>query len=100
VAAGTIYGASGAGAGVILQARAPTSLVVHGAGGAVYFARQMAVGEAWRAPTLDGLSVDVGVPAAVEVFVGGASRGALTQPKTSLAKLAEAKVAQPKPAGG
>lgn len=86
--AGRIYGAAGPGAGVVLQARSPTPLVVHGPGGAVVFARQLAAGEAWRASSLQGVSVDVGAPASVEVFVGGLSKGPLSAPRTDLAKIA------------
>lgn len=87
VAAGTIYGAGGAGSAVILQARKPISLIVRGGGGAVYFARQLAAGEAWRAPAMAGLTVDVSEPASVEVFAGGVSRGPLTQAQTPLSSL-------------
>ena len=87
VAAGPIYGAKNAGSGVILQARKPTSLVVRGQGGVVYFARQLAAGEAWRAPVVAGLIADVGNPASIEVFAAGASRGTLTDTRTPLARL-------------
>ena len=76
-----------AGSGVILQARKPTSLIVRGQGGVVYFARQLAAGEAWRAPVMAGLIADVGNPASIEVFAGGISRGALTDAKSPLARL-------------
>nr|MBA3810945.1 helix-turn-helix domain-containing protein [Caulobacteraceae bacterium] len=87
VAAGAVYGATGAGSGVILQARKPTSLIVRGPGGVVYFARQLAAGEAWRAPAMAGLVADAANPASIEVFAGGASRGALMQSQTPLAQL-------------
>jgi hypothetical protein len=63
------------------------SLVVRGAGGAVYFARQLAPGEAWRAPNVAGLTVDVDVPAAVEIYVQGRAVGLLSQAQTPLASL-------------
>jgi hypothetical protein len=88
VAGGTVYGAAAPGAGLILQAKAATPLVIRGSGGAVTFARQLAAGESWRAPAdLDGLTVDVGAPASVEVYVSGLSRGPLAQPKTALRTL-------------
>lgn len=87
VAAGAIYGARDAGSRVILQARKPTSLIVRGPGGAVYFARQLAAGEAWRAPAMAGLIADAGAPSSIEVFAGGASRGTLTRAQTPLAQL-------------
>jgi cytoskeletal protein RodZ len=84
-AAGTVYGA--AGGDVVLQARKSTSLIVRGPGGAVYFARLLTPGEAWRGPALAGLTVDVAEPSSMEVFVGGASLGRLTQTQTPLARL-------------
>lgn len=85
VAAGTIYGAPGA--GVVLQARKATSLVVRGPDKVVYFARQLSAGEAWRAPALSGLTADAGNPASVEAFAAGVSLGVLNQPRTPLADL-------------
>ena len=87
VAAGTIYGATGTGSAITLQARKPISLIVRGTGGAVYFARQLAAGEAWRAPAMAGLTVDVSEPASVEVYAGGVFRGPLTQARTPLSDL-------------
>jgi cytoskeleton protein RodZ len=101
--AGTVYEAAGAapgapnaagpnapasGANVVLQARKSTSLIVRGPGGAVYFARMLSPGEAWRGPALAGLTADVAEPSSMEVFVGGASLGRLTQTQTPLARLA------------
>jgi hypothetical protein len=71
------------------------SLVVRGDGGVVSFARQLAAGEAWRAPDGAGLTVDVDVPAAAEVYVQGHAIGPLTQPQTPVASL----VAPVPPAG-
>jgi hypothetical protein len=85
---GAVYGAPAAATDVVLQARKSTSLVVRGAGGAVYFARLLLAGEAWRAPAVAGLTADVAEPSSVEVFVGGASLGRLTQTQTPLARLA------------
>jgi hypothetical protein len=82
-----VYGAHDAAAGVVLQARKATSLVVRGPGGVVYFARLLSAGEAWRAPALTGLTADVAEPASMEVFVGGASLGRLTQTQTPLERL-------------
>ncbi len=88
VQSGAIYGAPVAGAHLVLQARKATSLVVRGDGG-ILFARQMAAGEAWRAPELAGLVADVGNPASMEIFVDGLSRGDLSQSRTSLDSLPE-----------
>jgi hypothetical protein len=86
VAAGPIYGAP-SGPGVVLQARKPTSLIVRGPDGAVYFARQLAAGEAWRAPGAADLVADVGNPGSIEAFRAGVSIGDLSQAKTSLSSL-------------
>lgn len=87
VAAGTVFGATGAGGRIILQARKATTLIVRGPDGAVYFARELAPGEAWRAPQVEGLVADVGNPASMEVFVDGLSRGDLSESKTPLSVL-------------
>jgi hypothetical protein len=89
---GVVYGAgrsdaSDAAGDVVLQARKSTALIVRGPGGAVYFARLLTPGEAWRGSATEGLTVDVAVPSAMEVFIGGASRGRLTQTQTPLARL-------------
>jgi cytoskeleton protein RodZ len=89
VAAGAVYGAPAAGAHVILQARKSTSLVVRGDGGIV-FARQMAAGEAWRAPPSTGFVADVANPASMELFVDNLSRGDLSEGRTSLDHLPDA----------
>jgi transcriptional regulator with XRE-family HTH domain len=82
VATAAVYGPAAPASGIVFQARRATPLVVRGAGGAVYFARQLSAGEAWRAPTTPGLIVDVGNPASVEVFVAGFSRGVLSEAQT------------------
>ncbi len=92
VAAGAIFGAagprSGPDSGILLQAKKPTTLIVRGPGGAVYFARELATGEAWRAPPTAGLTVDVGNPGSMEVFDRGIARGMLSEAQTPLARLA------------
>lgn len=86
--AGAVYGAAASGGDLVLQAHKSTSLIVRGPSGAVYFARLLTAGQAWRAPLVEGLTADVAEPSSVEVFVGGASRGHLTQTHTPLARLA------------
>jgi len=86
---GAVYGAASSGAGVILQARAPTALIVRGPDGAVIFAREMAKGEAYRAPATLGVTASVDSPSAMEVFVGGVAHGVLTDARTSLAHIAD-----------
>jgi len=90
VANGTVYGAEPSASVVTLQARKSASLIVRGAGGAVYFARQLSAGEAYRAPTLKGLTVEVSDPTVVQVFVGGQTRGLLPAATASIEKLAAA----------
>ena len=83
-----VLGASPAdGSGVILQARKGASLVVRGADGSVFFARQLAPGEAYRAPRTGGLTADVSDPSAFNVYVGGVLTGRLQSAQTSLGKL-------------
>jgi hypothetical protein len=90
---GVVYGDAAQGpaaAGeIVLQAHKATSLIVRGAGGAVYFARLLAAGEAWRGPALAGLTAEVADPSAMEAFVGGASHGRLLQTQTPLAHLGD-----------
>ncbi|MDB5481807.1 MAG: cell division protein FtsQ [Caulobacteraceae bacterium] len=87
--AGVVYGAAAPGGDVVLQAHKSTSLIVRGPGGAVYFARLLTPGQAWRGPAAAGLTVDVAAPASMEVFIGDVSRGRLTQTQTPLARLGE-----------
>jgi cytoskeleton protein RodZ len=87
-AQGTVYGAAANASQVTLQARKPTSLIVRGPDGSVYFARQLAAGEAYRAPMLKGVTADVVEAGAVQVFVGGQSKGLLPVGLNSVAKLA------------
>jgi len=87
VAKGAVYGAPPGSATVILQATKAASLVVHGGDGAVYFAKELAPGEAYRAPMLKGITIDVSEPAAFNYFVGGQLKGQLTGLDTPLSKL-------------
>lgn len=85
---GTIYGAPKTQTSVVtLQALKPALLVIHGSDGSVYFARQLAQGEAYRVPQFGGLSADVSEPDAFQVFVGGQSHGVLPAPLTDIGKL-------------
>jgi transcriptional regulator with XRE-family HTH domain len=84
VAQGEIYGAAPGASQLIIQARKSISLEVRGPGNVVYFARQLAAGEAYRVPALPNLTAEVSNPASAELFVGGVSRGPFTQPQTSL----------------
>jgi cytoskeletal protein RodZ len=87
---GKIYGiAPGQPSSITFQALKSASLFVRGADGSVYFARQLAPGEAYRAPQLGGLSVETPDPDTVQVFVAGQSKGVLPSVKTALGALVE-----------
>lgn len=85
---GAILGTASPGPALVLQARRPASLVVSGADGSVYFARQLAEGEAYRAPTQAGMTAEVSDPTAFVVYVDNALRGVLPANRSPLAKLA------------
>lgn len=84
---GQVYGVAAEESVVTLQALKGASLIVRGVDGSVYFARQLAAGEAYRAPALKGLVADVSDPTAFQVFVGGQTRGLLPAAQTALGKL-------------
>ncbi len=87
VANGRIYGATDGVDGLVLQAKAPVTVIVRDASGGIVFAQELQPGEAWRAPKAEGLSVDVDSPGAVEAFVGGYAKGALPEGRSPLARL-------------
>lgn len=87
-AKGPIQGAAPDSSVVTVQARRAASIIVRGADGSVYFARQMTAGEAYRAPTLKGLVIEVTDPTAFDVFVFGNGRGVLPGPQTPVESLA------------
>ncbi|MDB5428960.1 MAG: putative transcriptional regulator, partial [Caulobacter sp.] len=70
-----------------LQALKPSSLIIRGGDGSVYFARQLGVGEAYRVPQLGGLVIDVTDPEAFQVFAAGRSRGVLPGALVAAGKL-------------
>jgi len=85
---GQIYGARpGEPSLVTVQALKSSQLIVRGADGSAYFARQLAQGEAFRAPQLAGLTFDVTDPNAFQVFVGGQSKGVLPALQASVSGL-------------
>jgi len=63
------------------------SCLDRGGGTTVVFARELAAGEAWRAPASSGLTIEVGNPTSVEIYVGGLARGVLLSPATALGRL-------------
>jgi cytoskeletal protein RodZ len=85
---GPVYGAAANQPSfVTLQALKSAALIVRGADGSVYFARQMDKGEAYRIPQAPGLVIDVSEPQAFQVFGGGQTKGLLPGPQTAAAKL-------------
>jgi len=84
---GAIYGASANASQVVIQAREAAGLVVRMADGRVLFARQLAVGDAWRAPVGVSAVVDVSEPAAFDVYLNGEHGGALQATLTPLDQL-------------
>jgi cytoskeleton protein RodZ len=85
---GAVYGATSGSSGVTLQARRASTIVVRDTSeGVVHFARQLAAGEAYRAPRTPGLVVDVPDPQAFDLFLNGERVGYLEQGVTPLAQL-------------
>jgi cytoskeletal protein RodZ len=81
---GHIYASVGAASQLIIQARKSISLEVRGPGGVVYFARELAAGEAYRVPALPNLTAEVSNPASAELFEHGVSKGVFTAPQMPL----------------
>lgn len=72
---------------VTLQALNPAALIIRGSDGSVYFARQLAAGDAYKVPQLPGLTVDVSRASDFQVFVAGQSKGVLPSTQTLASKL-------------
>jgi len=85
---GAIYGASANASQVVIQARKAASLVVRMADGRVLFARQLAAGDAWRAPAGVAAVVDVSSHFSdFDVYLNGEHGGTLTAEQTPLSQL-------------
>ncbi len=84
---GAVYGASATASQVVLQARKTGALIVKLSDGSVLFARQLAAGEAWRAPIGLSGTIDVSDPAAFDVYLNGEHGGALPAALTPLSQL-------------
>lgn len=84
---GAIYGASASASQVVLQARKSAYLIVRMADGRVLFARQLAAGDAWRAPLGVAATVEVQDVTAFDVYLNGEHGGALEAAQTSLNQL-------------
>lgn len=80
---------------VTVQAIKAGALIVRGPDGSVYFARQLAKGEAYRVPQLAGLTLDVSAPHDFQVFVAGQSKGVLPAQQVLASKLATTPTAPP-----
>jgi transcriptional regulator with XRE-family HTH domain len=86
---GKVYGAPPSQPSMVtIKALKSGALILRGADGSVYFARQLDKGEAYRVPAVEGLTVDVSDPYAFQVFAAGQSRGFLPAALSSASKLA------------
>ncbi len=84
---GAVYGSAAGSSDVIIQARKPAYVVVRMGDNRVLFARQLAAGEAWRAPRGVSAVVEVADPAAFDVYIFGEHAGSLPQAQTQLGSL-------------
>lgn len=84
---GAIHGASATASLVTLQARKPAILVIRQGDGRIYFARQLAAGEAWRAPPDLSATIDTPDPAAFDIYLNGEHGGVLSAPQSPLGAL-------------
>lgn len=84
---GAVLGAPVGTSNVILQARKSGQLVVRGADGTPYFARQLTAGQAYRVPQVKGLTIEVTDPTLFNVYVNGALKGRLPAAQTVAATL-------------
>ena len=84
---GAIYGAAASASQVVLQARESAYLIVRMADGRVLFARQLAAGDAGRAPLGVPATVEVQDVSAFDVYLNGEHGGALEAAQTSLSQL-------------
>ena len=84
---GAVYGAAATASQVVLQAKKAGALVVRLGDGRVLFARQLAAGEAWRAPVGVAATIDVSDPTAFDVYLNGEHGGGLNGVLTPLNQL-------------
>ena len=83
-----VYGAPADKSVVTFRALRSASLVVKGADGSIYFARQLEPGEAFRAPAnVPGLTVDAPNFQAFDVTVAGQAHAPLQAATTPVSKL-------------
>ena len=84
---GAVFGSSAIVSQVILQAKKPASLVIRQGDGRILFARQLAAGEAWRAPPNVSATVDVSDVTAFDVYLNGEHGGVLPAAQSPLGAL-------------
>ncbi|CAN7350381.1 helix-turn-helix domain-containing protein [Brevundimonas sp. LjRoot202] len=84
---GAVYGAAANASRVVLQARNSAYLIVRMSDGRVLFARQLAAGDAWRAPVGVSATVEVQDVSAFDVYLNGEHGGALEAVQTPLERL-------------
>lgn len=82
-----VYGAPANQSVVTFRALRSASLVVKGADGSIYFARQLEPGEAFRAPKVAGLTVEAPNFQAFDVIVAGQAHAPLQAATTPVSKL-------------
>jgi transcriptional regulator with XRE-family HTH domain len=82
-----IYGVDPGQSIVRLQARKPASIVVRAPDGRVFFARQLAAGDTYRAPNAGGLVLDVSDPKAFDVYAAGQFKGQMPATQIAIGKL-------------
>ncbi|MET4682177.1 helix-turn-helix domain-containing protein [Brevundimonas faecalis] len=75
---GAVYGAPATASQVTLQARKPAILVIRQGDNRILFARQLAAGEAWRAPMNVSAAIDTPTPELFDVYLNGEHGGALS----------------------
>ena len=88
VSKGAIYGAPAGSGRIVVQARRPTTLIVWGPDGAAWFARKVAAGDAYRAPSGTNLVFETVEAGVMAVFVEGQARGVLPSGRTPTSALA------------
>jgi cytoskeleton protein RodZ len=84
---GALYGAAASASQVVLQARKSAYLIVRMSDDRVLFARQLAAGDAWRAPLGVAATVEVQDVTAFDVYLNGEHGGPLQAAQTSLVQL-------------
>lgn len=84
---GALYGAPASASRVVIQASKSANIVIRFPDSRVLFARQLAAGDAWRAPLEVSATVDVSDPAAFDVYLNGEYVGPLAAAQTPLSQL-------------